>query len=634
MDERMERLLRLLSGTDFISAAELSARLKISEKTVRMLTAELSGLLKAHGASIERRYGKGMRVHTEDPAAFSAFLKEAGTCRIPGTSQQRIQYLAVRFLTAEDYLKVDGLCGELFVSRKTMSAELKGVRDYIGGFRLELETRPRYGVRVRGREFDIRQCLGSMPDMAGWPALGEPGLKDTDGIHACLIEGMAQYGYTVYESEMPDLVFQVQIQLNRFRTGRMIEMYETDENSVLQERDILTAQACARLLQERFGLALPAAEIKYLAILLGGKKQTVSTGGKNQVIDMEINRLVSDMLDRVEQVLNVDMRSDFNLHMSLCQHMISMRIRLGYRLKLNNPMLKEIREVYSFPYEVAVQAAFVLSEYFRCPVSEDEIGYLALCFALALERRKKKSRRSIILVCASGEGSAKLFEYRFRQIFGEYLSSVYTCDLNTLKTMDFSQADYVFSTVPIEFHVPVPIYQVQYFFDRYNYQELKQILTKGRGNSIRDYFFEELFFTDIEGKTREAVLEEMCRRIGEKRRVPENFLDCVLRRERLMQTDFCGRIAIPHPYSPVTEDTFVCTAVLKKPVRWYAHEVQVVFLLSVSVNKENLENFYESAPQFMMNEAYMEALVEQPSFDTLTDLIRMFEENGEHIREE
>ena len=271
---------------------------------------------------------------------------------------------------------------------------------------------------------------------------------------------------------------------------------------------------------------------------------------------------------------------------------------------------------------MAAHASTVLSEYFHTIVPEAEIGYLALCFALSLKRQdRQRYKRNILLVCASGSGSAKLFEYRFREMFGDYLDRVEACDIGSLASWDFSNIDYVFSTVPVKTAIPVPVCQVQYFFDRHNAGEVERLLKSSRKGGIRSYFDRSLFFTNIKGNSREEILHELCGCIRRVRELPPDFEDSVRKRENLMQTDFCPQIAIPHPYQPVTKDTFVCVALLEKPVLWHIYEVQVVFLLSVSVNKENLEEFYRIAPSFMMDEGCMNHLLETRSYDTLMDII-------------
>nr|WP_297280315.1 PRD domain-containing protein [uncultured Butyricicoccus sp.] len=108
-------------------------------------------------------------------------------------------------------------------------------------------------------------------------------------------------------------------------------------------------------------------------------------------------------------------------------------------------MLKEIKETYSFPYAMAAQACTILAEYFHTIVSENEIGYIVICIALSIERKKKTTnRRNIVLICESGTGSAKLFQYRFEEAFKDYLNRVEVCDIYSLPDKALFEVDYIF----------------------------------------------------------------------------------------------------------------------------------------------------------------------------------------------
>ena len=72
------------------------------------------------------------------------------------------------------------------------------------------------------------------------------------------------------------------------------------------------------------------------------------------------------------------------------------------------------------------------------------MGYLALAFALAIERQNTElPKKNILIVCASGKGSAQLLHYRYRQEFGSYVGRIETCDVSNVKKVDFKDIDYV-----------------------------------------------------------------------------------------------------------------------------------------------------------------------------------------------
>ena len=620
MDGRLNRLLSVLSEDLYINMETVSDQMEVSERTARTLVSQLDELLCRNGAAIERRRGLGLRLCVKEPERYQEFIKGRTSALLPETGKERIEFILARLFADASGVKAEELCERLYISRKTLSLDLKGVEQYLNKHHLALERKPYYGLKIQGDEFSIRLCMS-----AAFYEFSDQWFKeiyhtfwDGEQIRNEILSSVKQCGETIYEMDIPNIVLQVQIALYRWGRGCVIPLEEMKHSDLLHEGDIRAARLCAEGLKEAFGICLPVPEIKYMAIQLLGKKKILAGDRSSVFIDMEINQLVNRMLESVKQTYNLDLASDFDLNTSLRLHMVSLRIRLQYRLKMDNPILKEIKEVYSFPYAVAAHASTVLSEYFHTIVPEAEIGYLALCFALSLKRQdRQRYKRNILLVCASGSGSAKLFEYRFREMFGDYLDRVEACDIGSLASWDFSNIDYVFSTVPVKTAIPVPVCQVQYFFDRHNAGEVERLLKGG----IRSYFDRSLFFTNIKGNSREEILHELCGCIRRVRELPPDFEDSVRKRENLMQTDFCPQIAIPHPYQPVTKDTFVCVALLEKPVLWHIYEVQVVFLLSVSVNKENLEEFYRIAPSFMMDEGCMNHLLETRSYDTLMDII-------------
>ena len=78
---------------------------------------------------------------------------------------------------------------------------------------------------------------------------------------------------------------------------------------------------------------------------------------------------------------------------------------------MKNPILQDIKREYPLAYEMATQACSVLQDVSPNPIKEDEIGYIAVSFALALERQKAKewAPKNILIVCASldPEGECK-----------------------------------------------------------------------------------------------------------------------------------------------------------------------------------------------------------------------------------
>ena len=210
-------------------------------------------------------------------------------------------------------------------------------------------------------------------------------------------------------------------------------------------------------------------------------------------------------------------------------------------------------------------------------------GYIAMAFALAIERqRTEMPKKNILVVCASGQGSARLLEMRYRREFGDLIDTCSACDVASIGEVDFSNIDYVFTTVPLPCAVQVPVREVTYFLDSSEASHIKQIL--GGARDAAGFFREldeELFFTHLSFPTKQAVIDYLCDRVEEKRLVDADFREKIARREAAAATSFGNLVAMPHPIEAVCDETFACIGLLDTPVVWddRGTKVQAVFLV-------------------------------------------------------
>ena len=108
----------------------------------------------------------------------------------------------------------------------------------------------------------------------------------------------------------------------------------------------------------------------------------------NFVIPENIDQLSLRILQLISNEYHLDILNDFDIRMTLNQHLVPFDIRMRYEIPLKNPLLQEIKENYSLAYQAARIAANVLSDIYKRPIPEDEIGYFALIFQLALEKQQ------------------------------------------------------------------------------------------------------------------------------------------------------------------------------------------------------------------------------------------------------
>lgn len=627
MDERIWTIAGILNKNGAMTAEALAGQMNLSEKTVRSLIKTYAQEMKQNGFSITAKPGRGFVLEIANAQAYADGYSRMENMQdaIPQDSQERIHRIVQYLLEKDGYVKLDELSERFFVSRRSISNDLKEVERQLEEYRLQIRRKPGHGICVEGSETDRRICIAAQKDDTQ---------KRNQKIHELLSGILEQENFAMSTMALKNLAVHLEVAVQRIREGHAIESVDGIQEET-PEHILEVARRLVDRIETEMKIQFPLPEIYYVAMHLNGKqmyRENALTKDANFIIPQEVNQIVSEMIDHVYEAFRIDFRDNLELRMGLCMHMVPLLARLKSGMRMRNPILKDIRREYPLAYEMATQACSVLQSISPNPVKEDEIGYIAVSFALALERQKATlwAPKNILIVCASGKGSAQLLAYRYHQKFGKNLGSIQTCDVIGLRSVDFSKIDYVFSTVPIPIYVPVPIRQIQFFPTEKELSQMKKLLMQDKKCVAEDYFSPELFLPHLNCKTREEVLEQLCRFVRTKKELPQNFLQLVKKREALAATSFGGMVAMPHPWKAVGQETFVCLAILDAPVKWGEAFVQVVFLVSIADDAtESLQKFYQVVAKLMVDEASIEKLIAERRFGELQRLLRQKEQELE-----
>ncbi len=628
---RLTNLLSLLSQEEYQTAEVLAAKMQYSTKTVRRLIKELDEVLCNHGAQIISVYGQGFRLEVRDFHEFQHLFRNHSEF-IPNCSQDRVNYLLNCFLTQQGYIKVEELCEKLFVSRKTLGIDLKKVEQILSESNLLLERKPYYGMKISGDEFDIRLCMARYNEQNNNAILPSDNKneKKTNLILECVLGCLEDDNYRISDIALQNLVFHIDIAMQRIESNKYIPVESVNFIEWKEKVEYKIAKKITECIKQYFTIEFPDSEITYIAIHLAGKKSRGNdrTSADNLLISSDINELAKQMIEEIHGVFQIDLTDDLELIMSLSQHLIALEVRLRYGMKLQNPLLKEIRERYSLAYTMAIQACSVLESKYRRHVDSDEIAYIALALELSLERqRKSRKKKKILLVCSTGVGIAKLLEYKMREMFYDSIEEIITCDERSVGRQNFEEIDYIFSTIPIHAAVPVPICEVKAFLDENDARAMRRMLDSEEEQDIMSYYPKELFFHGKNLENKKEVIEYMCKQIATHRNLPNGFKEAVMRREELAQTCMGNFVAMPHPNRVMTEETFVSVCILDKPIKWdEQHQVQAVFLVSVSKKKKKkIQKFYSITAKLMLSQEDISELIRSGSYETLEKLMNKIE---------
>lgn len=637
LGERLTNLLSLLSQDNFQTAEFFAQKLNTSTKTVRTLLKQLEENLLDNGAHIIAKNGYGYKLSIDSLEKFRDFFLTKKSY-LPNTSQERVQYLLEYFLNSKDYIKTEDLCDVLCVCKKTLAVDIKEVERLLGKYNISLDRKPYYGIKAIGDEFHMRLCIAESTEIKMKRNIyyaEEELQKELSQIADCVMECIAQETYQISDVALRNLVIHIYIAIKRIENFHYIPLEIGDFNKWVKDEEYQLAKKCTDKIGKLFKMEFPEKEITYVAVHLAGKKSGLEEkeGLDNIVISSEINEMVTAMLEEIYQLFRIDLRNDLELIISLGQHLIPLTIRIQYGMKMKNPLLQEIKERFSLAYTMASQACLVFKQHYHKDLYDDEIGYIALALALALERQRTfKEKKSILLVCSSGAGSAKLLAYQLQELFRDCIKDIQTCDSRSIEKMDFSHIDYIFTTVPITNYVPVPICEIKYFMETKDIDAMRKLLNSDEKCNMAKYYPPELFFSNVEIDTKEAAISYLCKEIEKERDIPNDFFKAVMKREELAQTAFGNMIAMPHPYKVMTRETFVCVCILKKPIQWNENEmVRVIFLVSVAnTPNKNIKDFYKITSRLLLSKALITELVRKRTYAALIEILNEIENEMEN----
>lgn len=621
MNKRWQDILNILKTNSVATSEAMAAQLNVSSKTIQNDLRKMNSDFNGKGAYIQSKQSVGYALVIEDIDKFNHYLKNVTRqlTQLPTTADERVDYiLQLLLINSDSYIKIDDLAEQLYISKSSISSDLKDVRKVLAGFNLTVISRPNYGIKIRGTEFDLRLCSAYYSVKSIAPE-GEK--SSIEIIHSCVSSHLNDSDIKISHSVFRNLIVHIYVAIVRIKGGHYVSVDPIQLDAIKETPEYALSKDIIKSLEVQLDLAIPEVEHGYLAIHLLGKRFLEYTpGDDNLVISNEISDLVKCMLNEVKNSYNYDFADNFELTMNLSLHLIPLDTRMQYDINLKNPLLDDIKKQYPLAYMLAVSASNILEVHYGKPISADEVAYFALHFNLALlhDQSEKVMKKNILIVCSTGRGSASILVHKFRKEVGRYLNRIETCDVLNLENYDFENIDYVISTVSIPFKIPIPILEVQFFLDNNDIRAIENLLTGNREFTLKEYFDERLFLPNIKGKTKEDIIQTMVNEIHQVKNIPDNFYDLVMKREAMAFTEFGNLVAIPHPSEPLGDETFVCIAILEKPIIWDKMEVQFILMMSLKeVRDEKMDDFSTAISRFLLDSRYVKTMIETKEYKTL-----------------
>lgn len=618
-----------------ISSYSLCMQYQISERTIRSEIQEIRKILTDYHLTLQKTKGTNYSIDrkSEDANVHIERLREDIHKRYEHiayeTPNARVIYLLRKLVMSTDYLKLSDIADEMFISRSTISTDMKIVKEKLAEYQLHIQNKPHYGIRVEGAEEKIRECIldygfidqhifAPMESSDIWFTILQD--EDYEKVERVVHENIHHTFLEMHGFFLNNLIMHVFLSVKRIQANCLVEHTLLPlKKRYSREKEV--AQQIANAIEKEFDIEFNENERTYLFVHLIGKQRE---DGKDETKE-ELYYLCERMITDASNLYNFDFQQDSSLRYDLYVHLKSVESRLDAGTKLRNPLLGEIKSKYPLAFEIAISS--VKNEWnWLHSMSEDEIGYIAVHFAAALERMQKSEhvvKKNVLLISMSGVGTTRLMEVKLRHYFHDSIHLILRESMFGLDHIYMDAYDLVLTTTPMSekrdnlllIHA-IPSHAELMQIEKLLFQNHHEIF------SIGNMFHPDLFMIK-ECAEKESLLKELCKVLYTKGIVEKEFYQGVMEREKCCTTAVGNHVALPHSIRPYAMQSTIYTCIIKKPMHWEEEEVQVVFLLAVKTgDAKYFANTYDLIVQIVEDSELVGRIVSCNSYEEFMQTIQ------------
>ncbi|MDE1549301.1 BglG family transcription antiterminator [Jeotgalibaca caeni] len=481
----LKRLIQFPNDTFEIE--ELASHFEVSERTIRNDLESIDFYLKTKKLPRVRKEMKiqisldNSELTKEDKISL---LHEVERSDQTLTASERKDWIFIESLLQMTTIDIQYLMDLLQVSRSTVISDIRVLKEELLEKSINLEYKPQQGYHLTGNEWLIRRegisILSSQNFLThyleerilekDWLRFSEEDFKFVGDVISDIEKKLKKiYSDNAYRN----LTNGVLLSISRMQEGRFLEPVKETDALKNKEYTLLTEKA--HKLEDCFQINVPDQEVWFLVNLFieGNLIKSEHFLDENWV---ELYLFTNRFIEEMSRQLAVPLHQDQDLFTALVLHLGPALNRMENEVFLKNEILQQIQETYPELFDQVGTSLNTLSAERDILFSTNEIGFMTLHIAAALEKISMMGGRpNVLLICNYGIGTSKLLETRINKFFAFHIAGTFSIRELNEELLAKNDIDLIVSTLPIkkEYHVPVI--------------EVSPLLNGGEIQTLKDY---------------------------------------------------------------------------------------------------------------------------------------------------
>ena len=385
-----------MKNIEYLSANQLADRYKVSTKTVYQDIDKINDFLKGNSIETEvikiPRKGIKLLSQLENKKIHTKIIKLNGEMKESFSPEYREKELIRKLFVTHEKVDLYEFSEEMFVTDSTIHRLIDKLNSIFVSFDVKLKIK-RDEIILKGNERNIRKALEIF--IVKFVSNDRDRFKNLElffskeDINNCQksivkLSEKYQFHFTdeyLYSLLLDCLIFKKRNEANEVLTNRLSNLVN-DVNHL--EVYFFAGELLETILNFTLEKISPY-EIEAMAYNL------LAFGFNIQSVEYmkNVNEQVKTLIQKVSNLLSLNLTTDEHLQMMLSAHISKMIIRLRNQNFISNPALEEIKKQYSSLFNVIWLSIRTLSQYYELSIPNEELAFIVIHFQVAIEKIMK-----------------------------------------------------------------------------------------------------------------------------------------------------------------------------------------------------------------------------------------------------
>lgn len=663
-NKKQNLIFILLKNSTPITIKEIAIKLNTSQKTIRNYLDELKSTFDRLEITLIRKPGVGIYIEADQNQKKKLIYNFTFKNNNTYSKDYRQKYILKTLFNNRYTYTIQLLADDLYCSKSTIINDLNYVEKWLEIHGLQLKRKQNKGLWIAGNENTFRNSMMSLFSELNNEA--DSSQKNCDEMHKELdyridssnykkimqffpsldifkVQKIIQkseekLGYYFTDQAFINLIVHIAITLERAKFNKKIDIDHDYLKNIEMNKEFKIAVLVVNELNKTFKLKIPKEESAYICLhMLGAKIQyNVYPYTLSNIINSkkELNvEIANKIINLVSDILNINLRNDKLLLANLSIHLRTTIIRLKYGLQLRNPILKKIKEEYLSIFGATYSCSIIFENELGISINEDEIGYISLHIAAAVERMNSKIK--VVVICSSGIGTSQIIATRLSKKFPQIdISAI--LPLRYLTEDIINSTDLIISTVPVNINTKKIVY-TSTFLDEKDETIIRKYLENihldanidAKNEYLDDIISSNYCFIDDGCEPYLEIIKKYANIMEQSGIAKSGFYKNVIQREQNSSTIIGKGIAIPHSNEQFILHPKIGIVKLNNPVVWKNEYIDLIFILALKFkNINSTRTFFKKFYSLLDNEELINKIKKSA---TKSELISFFSNLNKYI---